>query len=771
MEGSDTGGRIRITGWTDKLQFQQYLEAVDVGVQLRTLSRGETSAAVLDCMNHALPTIVNANGSMADLPADAVWMLPDEFENTDLIAALTKLWQDKTKRQDVGCRAREVVLTRHAPRLCATQYAKSVEIYYARAQESKQGLFNAIAKIPAAPTNGDAWLKLAKSVSENQPPAHQKQLFVDISELVKRDAKTGVQRVVRSVLWELLTRPPSGFRIEPVYATQQKSGYRYARQFTLQFLNCPDQALTDAPVEIFNGDIFLGLDLQPHVVPEQTEFYAHLRRVGVSVHFVVYDLLPVLMPHVFFDGAAPLYSNWLRTIAQADGILCISRSVADEMYDWLAFHSLQRLQPLKISWFHLGADLVNSVPTTGLPEDSINILKSISAHPTFLMVGTLEPRKGLAQTLAAFEQLWQKDVNINLVLVGKQGWMVEALVSSIENNQEFGQRLFWLSGISDEYLECVYENSSCLIAASNGEGFGLPLVEAAEHNIPIIARDIPVFREIAGNHAFYFHGSAPQALADAICEWLVLAEAENVPTSSSMPRLTWSQSTDKLLESLLHEKCYRAWMSDGVWRYHGSDLRLATQVGTRNGQTISTTFKAGHLIFGPYLTLDPGRYQVSVHGKLGENCQQASVDVVMGKGACVLAKADLRDHGRNLLLAEVLVPLDFRCVDFEVRVWVDEKTILNISMIEIALCKDILTIGNDAASQPLEDRKILLDIHQNCKIQGRSLIMDAMTVSHSEGNAPSLIFSEQASLPILSVPPALKKDGSTGRNKLKYPKK
>ncbi|WP_115760418.1 glycosyltransferase, partial [Escherichia coli] len=90
------------------------------------------------------------------------------------------------------------------------------------------------------------------------------------------------------------------------------------------------------------------------------------------------------------------------------------------------------------------------------------------------------------------------------------------------NHAERNRRLFWLDGVSDEYLEKIYAASDCLIAASEGEGFGLPLIEAAQHKLPIIARDIPVFREVAGNHALYFSGATPDTLANAVKEWLTL---------------------------------------------------------------------------------------------------------------------------------------------------------------------------------------------------------------------------------------------------------
>ena len=85
------GANIRIAGWLDDTSYRQYLQAADLGVQLRTNAHGESSGAVLDCMNHGLPTIVNANGSMAEFPPDAVWRLADDVEITELSRALDTL--------------------------------------------------------------------------------------------------------------------------------------------------------------------------------------------------------------------------------------------------------------------------------------------------------------------------------------------------------------------------------------------------------------------------------------------------------------------------------------------------------------------------------------------------------------------------------------------------------------------------------------------------------------------------------------------------------
>ena len=132
--------RIRITGWTDMETFGDYLSAADIGVQLRTLSRGETSAAVLDCMNYGLATIVNANGSMADISQEAVWMLPDKFDKTELMDTLETLYKDKERRKILGEKALRIIREKHTLKRCAEQYIQAIEAYYAKKPVRKEGL-------------------------------------------------------------------------------------------------------------------------------------------------------------------------------------------------------------------------------------------------------------------------------------------------------------------------------------------------------------------------------------------------------------------------------------------------------------------------------------------------------------------------------------------------------------------------------------------------------------------------------------------------------
>jgi glycosyltransferase involved in cell wall biosynthesis len=155
--------------------------------------------------------------------------------------------------------------------------------------------------------------------------------------------------------------------------------------------------------------------------------------------------------------------------------------------------------------------------------------------------------------------LWAEGSPAILIIVGREGWKsvatdqrrnIPLTVEKLTNHPELGKRLFWLSDISDEYLQRVYAACTCLIFASEAEGFGLPLIEAAKFGKPILARDIPVFREIARDNAYYFSGLAPEDLASALRNWLGLHHSGAAPSSSAMQWNTWSRNVEQLIAVL-----------------------------------------------------------------------------------------------------------------------------------------------------------------------------------------------------------------------------
>ncbi len=555
MEG---GSRIRITGFADRQTFDTYLAAADFAVQLRTLSRGETSRTVLDCLAHGVPLIVNANGPMAEYPEDVLIKLDDEFHVDDLVAALRRLRTDAVLRHDLGARGPTYINAVHEPHKTAAGYIAAIEEACTEqaARRQTREVTSLWQRLPAL----DAGQRdtVAQSVANLLIAPRKSRIYLDMSATVRHDLKTGIERVARSLLRELLAAPPAGCEIVPVYLSDDDGVWRVRRaqrylasQPDFDYVEAIDEVVTPMP-----GDALIGLDLYPDGVLGAAKFglYSYWRKSGAKVGFMIHDLLPITRPEFFPPWANGSHTNWMSVVAaNSDLLVCISEHVRSDVANWLTAHRADQPAPVLLVSHH-GADMAASFPSSGLPEGAKEVLAEVHARPTFLMVGTIEPRKGHLQALRAFERLWVAGVDVNLVIVGHEGWKplppedrrtIPQSVEAIRASAELGKRLFWLEGISDEYLETLYGCASCLLFASEGEGYGLPLIEAAKHHVPIIARDIEVFREVAQEHAFYFSGVEAADLERAVVAWLALRAQGGVPDSSALTWETWAQSAGR----------------------------------------------------------------------------------------------------------------------------------------------------------------------------------------------------------------------------------
>ena len=547
----DSRQRVILTGYLEDGHYRDLLIAADVAVQLRTDTRGETSGAVLDCLAYGLATIVNAHGPMVELPEGVVRVLPDNFTNVELGRALSELREDPSKRERLAYAGRTYLERELAPARIAEACQEAIEsLVKSSPRRQVSWLVRAVSMATEGTRATEPQLvSVARSIAENFPVSRcQRQLFVDLSTLVVVDARSGIQRVVRSVLARLLASVPAGLRVEPVY-TDGSGVYRYARNFTATYLGLPTAMDRDSEIEACPGDIFLGLDLAAHLVPGMVGYFHRLRSCGVSLQFVLYDLLPALRPQWFPRDLVDHMQRWYRAITDvADRVIAISRSVADEYCGWLEASGLAVQSP-RIGYFHLGADIETSRPSVGVDATTLRKIGAIDG-PTVLMVGTIEPRNGHAEALDAFERLWASGIRAHLVVVGKRGWHMEAFAERMERHIENGHHLHWFEGVSDAALECLYDRSSLLLAASLAEGFGLPLIEAASRGLPLLVRDIPVFREVAGDGALYFEAGGPESLARSIEDALEAAETRSLPDPRSIRVLSWAESVEQLLNAL-----------------------------------------------------------------------------------------------------------------------------------------------------------------------------------------------------------------------------
>jgi glycosyltransferase involved in cell wall biosynthesis len=373
-----------------------------------------------------------------------------------------------------------------------------------------------------------------------------RQLLVDVTELAREDLGAGVQRVVHRVLVELLLEPPAGFRVEPVRLSVD-GRYVHARNFLGRLLGLEARDVgVDRPIEARPGDQFLGLDLIRDRAALARPALLSMKAGHVAMAFVVFDVLPLQQPSWFPEGMGERFRKWLQLVAECgDQALCISESVCADLRAALGTEAPD--SKISVASFQLGADIDAWLPpAAGLPGP-------VPGTARFLMVGTVEMRKGHEQVLDAFELLWKSGEDCELLIAGSPGWLVSRLIDRLRDHPEAGKRLHWMEGGGDASLLAAYRDSSVLLAASFGEGFGLPLVEAAANGLPILARDIPVFREVAGRGADFFRGESGVELAAAIQDWLQRWRAGNIANPREVSLSSWRESAGVLKKLLVRD--------------------------------------------------------------------------------------------------------------------------------------------------------------------------------------------------------------------------
>lgn len=269
-----------------------------------------------------------------------------------------------------------------------------------------------------------------------------------------------------------------------------------------------------SPLQHQPGDQLVLLDSSWH-----SDFFAHverLKRDGVGMIAVIYDLIPLTHPQFYDTRLVEVFSEWFDWITRtADGYMAISATVRDQMHEEMQRRiGAEQTNKRWFDFFHLGSEL-------DLHNDQATVdprLRQLftTTDPVYLMVSTIEPRKNHAYLLDAFELAWATGSTARLCIAGRVGWKCDALLARVRNHPELNQRLFMFNDLSDTSLEHAYAHASALVFPSFVEGFGLPLVEAMQRGLPAMGSDIAVFREIGGEFMAYFDLQDPQSLADLI---------------------------------------------------------------------------------------------------------------------------------------------------------------------------------------------------------------------------------------------------------------
>jgi len=496
---------VEFTGWLEDQEYTEVIRSSHIAIQLRRSSRGETSGTVLDCLSHGLPVITCSEGALSELPEDVVSFIGvDENIVDSLVEMFVSARSCYPEYRQKARRGLDMVCTSLRP-------IKYISLLESILKESYKDecLLSIDRRIALAHGNTLASMNkdyreqaflFAKNYCSSPCTVHslrKRRILVECTMTETHKETTGIQRVVNRLIRTMTAECPQDCEVLPVrldknYPEQLVFAAEYAK-----LLFGLHQQPSDFFVEVATNDILLLPDLNPCLHKLFYSYFKRLERQDVSVWFVVHDLIAVTHPEYFRSGAAQEISSWLIDALSFNGLIAVSETTK---YEALRFAMANQIaiDESQITTIHLAGDIDEDAPTF---EKTVRPLYS-ERDIRLLMVGTIEPRKGHLAVLKAIQKIVASG-DYRLDIVGKMGWLSESdqaefveLTTNIDN-------ICWHGIVSDSELAHMYASAHILVLASYAEGFGLPLIEALKIGCDIVARDIPIFREVVSSYAEY----------------------------------------------------------------------------------------------------------------------------------------------------------------------------------------------------------------------------------------------------------------------------
>lgn len=220
---------------------------------------------------------------------------------------------------------------------------------------------------------------------------------------------------------------------------------------------------------------------------ESADYVDMLRQQGVRPVFLIYDLIPLTHPQFCRVGEQAKHMARMRhAMSVASGVLCISQSTLSDLTQLCRTHGWA-MPP------HAVALLASALPHFPATVRSID-------SPYFVFVSTIEPRKNHLLILRVWRQLQlvMGSATPRLLIIGQRGWDYTEVTDLLGESGDVQHLVTEISECTDAELASHLSHARALVFPSFAEGYGMPVVEALAHGVPVIASDLAVFREFAG---------------------------------------------------------------------------------------------------------------------------------------------------------------------------------------------------------------------------------------------------------------------------------
>lgn len=229
-----------------------------------------------------------------------------------------------------------------------------------------------------------------------------------------------------------------------------------------------------------------------HTGLDQNRMLEWIAQNGVRAVYLIHDLIPITHPQYCRPGEPAKHKLRMRhALSSAAGLVCNSEATRDALAEFASELDLS-----------MPPDIVAWISGPRLPE---GVVPRTLERPYFVTLGTIEARKNHILLLEIWRSLAATMGNEApiLVIIGQRGWEAETTIAMLDQGQELEGHVRELGRCDDEELAGWLNGARALLMPSFVEGFGLPIIEALQLGTPVIASDLPVYREIVGDIPTY----------------------------------------------------------------------------------------------------------------------------------------------------------------------------------------------------------------------------------------------------------------------------
>lgn len=375
-------------------------------------------------------------------------------------------------------------------------------------------------------------------------------ICIDVTELHKVNFISGIQRVVIEVTCRWIEKRKDVLLLvscQSGTAFYEVDNFKYWEYYTKRtsnknYVNKDKCLVID---DLGENDIFFDMDsvwMNPY---KRSSLLSKLKKNGCKIAAHIYDIIPITDAQYCHEFTTLCFMEYIGAhLLNADLIISNANATIDAITNLV-----QGIQctNFKTAVVPLGCD-INKKQGNAIRTQ---IMEATEKRKYVLMVGTIEPRKNHEYVLNAFEKkLFAMDVS--LIFAGRVGWNISSFIDRTLKHEQFGKRLFMWNDLSDEEITYLYNNAYLVAFPSYNEGFGLPIIEAIDRGVPVLATDIPVLREVGKEYCKYFSVNDVESFIGLVKEYISepqLYEHDKNKLKEYVKN-TWDECAEQMYENL-----------------------------------------------------------------------------------------------------------------------------------------------------------------------------------------------------------------------------